>query len=99
MASKLWKLTHKLPPAQLVVAGQVVLLARRHWHRLEPAERRRLVSLVRQAHGRSRNLAPRERSELARLIHKADPRLFAGIVAQRFSPVPLPHRLLFGRRD
>jgi hypothetical protein len=99
MASKLWKLTHELPLAQLVAAGQIVLMARRHWHRLEPDERRRLVSLVRRAHGRSRNLPPRERAEMARLIHKADPRLFAGLLAQRFSPVPIPRRVLFGRRN
>jgi len=99
MASKLSRLTRELPLAQLVAAGQIVLMARRHWHRLEPDERRRLVSLVRQAHGRRRNLPPGERDELARLIHKADPRLFAGLVAQRFSPVPIPRRVLFGRRS
>jgi hypothetical protein len=99
MANKLWRLTRELPVAQLVAAGQIVLLARRHWHRLEPDERRRLVSLVRQTHGRTRNLSARERAELGRLVHKADPRLFVGIVAQRFSPVPLPRWVLFGRRN
>jgi hypothetical protein len=98
MPSKLTKLAKAVPLARLLAAGQVVLLARRHWHRLEPDERRRLVTLVRRGHGRSRNLSPQDRAELARLICKADPRLFVGLVAQRFSPVPLPSRLVRGRR-
>ena len=92
------KTARALPLARLVAAGQVVLMARRHWQRLEPAERRRLMTLVRQGRGRPRNLTPTERTELARLIAKADPRLFAGLVAQRFSPVPLPGRVVRGRR-
>lgn len=98
MASKLWKTAAAVPVARLLAAGQIVLLARRHWHRLEPAERRRLIALVRSGHGRPRNLSERDRAELARLVAKADPRLFAGLVAQRFSPVPLPARVVYGRR-
>ena len=74
------------------------MLARRHWHKLEPNERRRVITLVRVAGGRRGRLTPGERLELARLIAKADPRLFAGLVAQRFSPVPLPGRWSGGRR-
>lgn len=96
--AKLTKIAKAVPLARLVLAGKVVLLAREHWHRLEPDERRRLVTLVRQGHGRPRNLAPGDRSELARLIQKADPWLFATLVAERFSPVPLPTRLVRGRR-
>ena len=92
------KTARALPLARLVAAGQIVLMARRHWQRLEPAERRRLMTLVRRGRGRPRNLTPTERTELARLIAKADPRLFAGLVAQRFSPVPLPGRMVRGRR-
>jgi hypothetical protein len=87
-----------IPLARLLAAAQVLMLAQRHWHRLEPHERRRLIALVRQGRGRSRNLSARDRAELARLIAKADPRLFAGLVAQRFSPVPLPRRIVRGRR-
>jgi hypothetical protein len=87
-----------VPIARLLAAAQVVLLARRHWHRLDPDERRRLIALVRRARGRSRNLSPGDQAELARLIAKADPRLFAGLVAQKFSPVPLPLRGVRGRR-
>ncbi len=94
----LTKTARALPLARLVAAGQVVLLARRHWQRLEPAERRRLMTLVRRGRGRPGNLSALERAELSRLIAKADPRLFAGLVAQRFSPVPLPGRMVRGRR-
>lgn len=98
MAGTLARTAKLIPLARLVAAAQVVMLARRHWHHLEPAERRRVISLVAQTHGRPRNLTAAERLELARLIAKADPRLFAGLVAQRFSPVPLPGRVVRGRR-
>ena len=98
MANKLTKTALAIPLARLVLAGKIVLLARRHWHRLEPRERRRLMTLVRRGHGRPKNLSPTERAELARLIQKADPWLFARLVAQRFSPVPLPGRLVRDRR-
>jgi hypothetical protein len=99
MAVKITKLAKAIPLARLIVAGKIVLLARQHWHRLEPAERRRLISLVRRGHGRPRNLSDEDRTELARLIRKADPWLFAQLVARRFSPVPIPSRLLRGRRS
>jgi hypothetical protein len=98
MAGMLFKTARALPLARLVAAAQIVMLARRHWLRLEPIERRRLLTLVRVARGRRRNLTPNEQLELARLVAKADPRLFAGLVAQRFSPVPLPGRVVRGRR-
>jgi hypothetical protein len=92
------KAARLIPMARLVAAARVVMLARRHWLLLEPHERRRLVTLVRVAGGRRGRLTPGERLELARLIAKADPRLFAGLVAQRFSPVPLPGRMVRGKR-
>lgn len=99
MANKLTKAARAIPLARLVIAGKIVLLARQHWHRLEPDERRRLIVLVRRGHGRPKNLSSADRDELARLIHKADPWLFASLVAQRFSPVPLPSRLVRGRQS
>lgn len=101
MAGKIVKtvgVAGKVRLTALLAAADVVMLAHRHWHRLSPPERRRLFALVRKGHGRSRNLSPGERAELERLIAKADPRLFAGLVAQRFSPVPLPNRVVRGRR-
>jgi len=98
MAWKITKAAKAIPLAKLLAAAQVVMLARRHWHRLEPHERRRLLALVREGHGRPGHLSQRDRAELARLVAKADPRLFAGLVAQRFSPVPLPRRVVRGKR-
>lgn len=72
--------------------ADVALLAREHIERLTPAERRRLVLLVRDARGRKRNLSDREREELEQLVAKAEPRLFAREAAERISPVPLPKR-------
>jgi hypothetical protein len=98
MSSKIVATAKLIPLARLIAAAKVLMLARNHWHKLEPAERRRVVALVRQTRGRPRNLSGNERLELARLIAKADPRLFAGLVAQRFSPMPLPGRVVRGRR-
>jgi hypothetical protein len=98
MAPKVLRTARLIPLARLLAAARVVMLAREHWHKLEPMERRRVITLVRVAGGRWGRLTPAERFELARLIAKADPRLFAGLVAQRFSPVPLPGRVVRGRR-
>ena len=87
-----------LPLAKLLATGQILLLAREHLTRLEPHERRRVIELVARGRGRRRNLSPAERAELGWLIAKADPRQFAGQVANKFSPVPLPARLVNGRR-
>ena len=77
MAPKITKLAKAIPLAKLLAAAQVVMMAYRHWHRLEPDERRRLIALVRAGHGRPGNLTQRDRDELARLVAKADPRGFA----------------------
>jgi hypothetical protein len=88
----------RLPVAKLLAVGELVLLAREHVARLEPAERRRFLELMRHARGRPRNLALSEREELSALIAKANPRLFLGLVADKLSPVPLPRRVVRGRR-
>lgn len=88
----------RLPVFKLLALGEVVLLARAHVSRLEPGERRRLLELVRKGHGRTVNLSGSERDELAGLVAKADPRAFAGGVADRLSPVPLPRRVVNGPR-
>jgi hypothetical protein len=98
MASKLLQSYRAIPMAKLLTAAQLVMLARRHWLRLEPHERRRLFTLVRIATGRRGRLTPAERFELARLIAKADPKLFAGLVVQKLSPVPFPKRMVRAKR-
>jgi hypothetical protein len=98
MASKLLQSYRAIPMAKLLTAAQLVMLARRHWLRLEPHERRRMFTLVRIATGRRGRLTPAERFELARLIAKADPKLFAGLVVQKLSPVPFPKRMVRPKR-
>jgi hypothetical protein len=83
----------RLPVAKVLVAGELLMLARQHVGRLEPAERRRFLALVRRRRG---NLTQGERAELARLVTKANPRLFVGLAADKLSPVPLPRRVVRG---
>jgi hypothetical protein len=91
-------LLKRLPIVRLLMLGEVVLLARDHFERLSPTERRRLVVLMRDARGRPSRLARRERDELQALIHKADPHLFAAAAADKLSPVGLP-KSAYPKRD
>ena len=88
----------RLPVLKLLAIGEIALVARNHVAKLEPAERRRLVELVRMGRGRPRNLSAEDREELATLLAKAEPRLLAGSIADKLSPVPLPRRVVQGRR-
>ncbi len=88
----------RIPVAKLLVVGELALLARAHFERLNPDERRQFLVLMGRAHGRRRNLSDREQAEFASLTAKLEPRLFAGLVADRFSPVPLPRRVVQGKR-
>jgi hypothetical protein len=88
----------RLPILKLLAAAEILLLLRDHVGRLEPAERRRVVELVRKGRGRTSNLSRRERDELAELVAKAEPRLFVVDAADKLSPVPLPKQLLSGKR-
>ena len=86
----------RLPVLKLLAAGEIALLARSHVAQLEPPERRRFLDLLRKGHGRPKNLSAAERDELSALVAKAEPRLFAGLAADRLSPVPLPRRVVRG---
>jgi hypothetical protein len=88
----------RLPVLKLLAIGEIVLLARTHLTKLTAAERRRLVALVRKGRGRPSKLTVAERDELSQLVAKAEPRVFAGQVADQLSPVPLPKRLVTGKR-
>jgi hypothetical protein len=87
------RVPHLVPIFRVFAVLQVALLARRHLAALDGSEWRRLLTLVR----RGRSLTPAERAELRALAAKVEPRAFAVTAAQRFSPVPLPWRLLRGR--
>jgi hypothetical protein len=89
----------RLPVLRLLAIGEVMLLARDHLGKLEPDERRRLVELLRRGRGRPHNLSARDRDELVALIGKAEPRLFAGVAAEKLSPVRLPKRFVRGGKN
>jgi hypothetical protein len=78
-----------IPLFKVIAILQLALLARRHLGALTSADRRRAAELVRH----SRHLTPAERHELIRLASKLEPAAFAGAVAHKMSPVPLPRRL------
>jgi hypothetical protein len=82
----------RMPFLKLLAVAQTLLLARRHFQRLNARDRRRLSELVRRGH----RMNSRERKELQRLLGKLEPRAFAASTADAFSPVPLP-RWLAGR--
>jgi hypothetical protein len=73
-------------------------MARTHLAKLDGAQRRRLLALVRQARGRPSSLSEAERQELSALLATLEPRLFIGSTVKRLSPVPVPKRLLYGPR-
>jgi hypothetical protein len=90
MASSLLKgipVVRRIPVARLIILAEVAMLAGQHFGRLTPAERRRVLELVRRGRGRPSRLTQRERAELARLVAKAEPKLFAKAVAKKFSPI------------
>ncbi len=87
----------RLPVFKLLAIAEIAALAVGHANRLEPAERGRLIDLVKTGRGRPGNLTATERDELARLVAKTEPRLFAGLAADKLSPVPLPRRFVHGR--
>lgn len=86
----------RLPVLKLLAVAEIAMLARTHVTKLDPAERRRLVELVRKGRGRPSRLDMDERDELTRLVAKAEPRLFLGAAVDKLSPVPLPRRLVRG---
>jgi hypothetical protein len=90
------RLARGVPVLGLLSAAQVALLAKDHLFRLDGAQRRRLLELLRQARGRPGSLNETEHRELDSLVAALEPRLFAGSAAERFSPVPIPKRVLYG---
>jgi hypothetical protein len=77
----------RVPLTRLVLLGELAMLAKIHFERLSPAERRRLVLLIRNAKGWPQNLPEREQRELKKLVAKVEPKAFANEAAERFSPL------------
>jgi hypothetical protein len=89
----------RIPILRLLALAEIAVLARDHVTRLEPAEWRRVVELIRIGRGRPSQLSPGERQELAALVARAEPRLFAAEAIDKLSPVRLPKRLLYGPKS
>lgn len=77
----------RMPLARLVLLAELGMLAKVHFERLTPAERRRIVLLLKEARGRPQNLSERERGELNKLVAKVEPKAFANEAVERFSPM------------
>lgn len=86
----------RLPMLKLIAVAEVIIIVREHFVRLDPYERRRLVTLVRRARGRRGRLTPVEQDELSKLVAKTGPRELFGRSAEKLSPVPVPG--MVGRR-
>lgn len=93
------RVSRGVPLARLLLVAEVAMIAGRHLGRLDAAQRRRLLVLLVRARGRPRSLSAREQVELGALVARLEPRLFFGTAVRRLSPVPLPKRLLYGRRS
>jgi len=77
----------RVPLARLVLLGELAMLAKLHFERLSPAERRRLVLLIRNARGWPQNLSEREQRELKKLVAKVEPKALANEAVERFTPL------------
>lgn len=65
---------------------------RKHWKRLEPADRTKLADLLKKSQGRPNKLTAKERAEVRGLVAKLEP----GQIAR--SVVPIGRRAARGRR-
>jgi hypothetical protein len=92
------RLARGVPIVGLLSAAEVAKLAKGHLAKLDGDERRRLLALAAKARGGAGALSGTERTELSKLVAKLEPRVFVGSAAEHFSPVPVPKRLLYGRR-
>lgn len=75
-----------------VMVFELAVTLRRHWRRLEPAERAQLAGLIRKSQGRPGRLDAQERLAVRRLVAKLEP----GQIAR--SVVPIGRRAAMGRR-
>jgi hypothetical protein len=87
----------------IVALADVLLTTRRHWVRLEPNDRKRLLELAKKSEGRpGKNLSAKERKEANDLLDELGHIEYAGSVAGIFLPFrPLTRiatKFLEGRR-
>jgi hypothetical protein len=86
------------PVMKTLLAVEVAAMAWAHLGKLTGAQRRRALTLLAQSRGRPGALSEAERRELVAIFAALEPRLFAGSVARRLSPLPVPKRVLYGPR-
>jgi hypothetical protein len=75
-----------------VMVFELAVTLRRHWRRLEPAERAELATLTKKSQGRPNRLDASERRRVRRLVAKLEP----GQIAR--SVVPIGRRARTRRR-
>ena len=72
-------------------------MANRHWHLLEPEERKRLIELAKKSKGRPSRLSAGEREEADVLLNKLEYARLGGSVARTVLPFrPLARLVEFG---
>lgn len=91
-------MANAVPLARLLLLGEVALMTGKHLRKLDAEERKRLGSLVLGSARKRGTLSAGERIELLRLVAKLEPRLLFGTAMRRVSPVPIPGRILYGKR-
>src|ERR1700743_1362887 len=92
------RMANAVPLARLLLIGEVALMTGRHLKKLDAEERRRLGSLILGSARKRGTLSASERVELLRLVAKLEPRMLLGTAVRRVSPVPIPGRILYGKR-
>jgi hypothetical protein len=70
----------------LIALAETGWVGWRHWRRLEPDERSRLVQLARKSKGRPSNLSARERRQVDELLEKMGHVELAGSIAATWLP-------------
>lgn len=75
-----------------IMVFELAVTLRKHWKRLEPAERHELAELIRKSQGRPSRLDAGERTRVRRLVAKLEP----GQIAR--SVVPIGRRAQRARR-
>lgn len=75
------------------IVFQLAMTARKHWKRLEPADRARLGELLKKSQGMPNRLSAKERADVRGLVAKLEPAAFAKSI------VPIGRRAVMkGRR-
>ena len=85
-----------IPLARLLLIGELAVQLRAHVAKLEPAERARLLALLRRGSAHPRAITEHERGELVGLIARMEPQVLIGMAVKHASPIPVPRRLVEG---